>query len=354
MADGIKTSIGIWAFGTLGTRFLLAGYHPEMARETPLERAKRVAPDLSDLFDGLEFHYPNEIDEDNADAIVEAIKPMDVYCIASGTHTFPAHGRGALTNPDAGIREEAMAANRRAIDLAARLGAHMIIWPGIEGYNYPFQADYRSQWTYFLDGIANAVSHANQKGVTIFLEHKNSEPQMKIYMRDMGMSVFVIHKLAAMGVDTSRLKINMDWQHLIMNGENLAEYVELLSMEDLLGHQHANSGWGMFDDDNIVGATRFMETLEIARSLRKVGYGNQGERLGMDLYPYTEDAVVAARQSLLQWRFIDEVAGRLDDDAMQEAQSRKDAMAAYRVVFSALGMSPDMVRMAFGTQAAMR
>ena len=59
MADGIKTSIGIWAFGTLGTRFLLAGYHPEVAEETPLERAKRVAPGLSDLFDGLEFQYPN-------------------------------------------------------------------------------------------------------------------------------------------------------------------------------------------------------------------------------------------------------------------------------------------------------
>ena len=352
MTDGIKTSIGIWAFGTLGTRFLLAGYHPEVTNETPLERARRVGPALADLFDGLEFHYPNEIDEDNADAIVAAIKPMDVYCIASGAHTFPAHGRGALTNPDAGVRQEAMAANRRAIDLAARLGAHMIIWPGIEGYNYPFQADYRTQWTHFLDGMADAVTHANERGVTVFLEHKNSEPQMKIYMRDMGMSVFVIHKLAAMGLDTSRLKINMDWQHLIMNGENLAEYAELLAMENLLGHQHAHSGGGMFDDDNIVGATRFMETLEIARALRKVGYGSGGERLGMDLYPYTEDAVVAARQSLLQWRFIDEIAARLDEDALQAAQAEKDAMAAYRVVFGALGMSPETARMAFSPQVA--
>ena len=36
----------------------------------------------------------------------------------------------------------------------------------------------------------------------------------------------------------------MDWQHLIMNGENLAEYAALLAAEGLLGHQHANSGWG--------------------------------------------------------------------------------------------------------------
>jgi len=40
------------------------------------------------------------------------------------------------------------------------------------------------------------------------------------------MSVFVVNKLKELGTDTSRLKINMDWQHLIMNGEHLAEYAE--------------------------------------------------------------------------------------------------------------------------------
>lgn len=344
----LKTSIGIWAFGTLGTRFLLAGYRPEVAGEDPVARAQRVAAGLHDLYDGLEFHYPGEIDEQTAGAIVKAIAPMDVYTICSGAHTFPQHGRGALTNPDEGIRQEARAANRRAIDLCARLGAHMVIWPGIEGYNYPFQADYTQQWSWFLEGLADAVEHANQKRITVFLEHKNSEPQMKIYLRDMGMSIFVIRKLAQMGVDTSRTQINMDWQHLIMNGENLAEYVELLAMEGLLGHQHANSGWGMFDDDNIVGATRFMETLEIARALRKVGYGSRGERLGMDLYPYTEDPIQAARQSLVQWRFINEVAGRLDEDALRVAQAQKDALSAYRVVFRALGMSEELAGLAAG------
>jgi xylose isomerase len=352
MTDQLKSSIGIWAFGTLGTRFLLAGYHPEVAQEKPLERAKRAAAGLHDLFDGLEFHYSGEINEDNAQAIVEAIKPMDVYCIASGAHTLPRHGKGALTNPEAKIREDARAGNRRAIDLAAELGAHLIIWPGIDGYNYPFQADYTSQWKYLVDGIGDAVQHANQKGVTVLLEHKNSEPAMKIYMRDMGMSIFVIRKLAQMGIDTSHTKINMDWQHLIMNGENLAEYAELLAMEDLLGHQHANSGWGLFDDDNVVGATRFMETLEIARALRKVNYGANGERLGFDLYPYTEDAIVAARQSMTQWRFIDEIAGRMDEVTLQAAQEQKDALAAQRVVFEAMGMSPDLVRLALGPTAA--
>ena len=169
----------------------------------------------------------------------------------------------------------------------------------------------------------------------LFLEHKNSEPAMKIFMRNIGMTLHVIHKLRAQGIDN--VKVNMDWQHLIMNGENLAEYAALLAAEGLLGHQHANSGWGTFDDDNMVGATAFMETLELALELRRANYGANGERLGFDLYPYTEDAVGAVRRSVLQWNFIDGVAAKIDEPALRAAQPDKDAVRAYELVYAALG-----------------
>jgi xylose isomerase len=111
----------------------------------------------------------------------------------------------------------------------------------------------------------------------------------------------------------------------------------MLAGEGLLGHQHANSGWGTFDDDNMVGATAFMETLELALELRRAGYGDKGERLGFDLYPYTEDAIAAVKRSVLQWRFIDSVAARIDDAALREAQKHKDAVRAYEIVYQALG-----------------
>jgi xylose isomerase len=158
---------------------------------------------------------------------------------------------------------------------------------------------------------------------------------MKILMRNIGMTLHVIHKLRGQGLDN--VKVNMDWQHLLMNGENLGEYAAMLAAEGVLGHQHANSGWGTFDDDNMVGATAFMETLELAVELRRAGYGVNGERLGFDLYPYTEDAVAAVKRSVLQWRFIDSVAARIDDAALREAQMRKDAVRAYELVYAALG-----------------
>jgi xylose isomerase len=304
-----------------------------------------VVDGLGDLVDGFEYHYPGEINEKTADRIVKALGAgHDVYCVASGLHTDSAHANGAFTNPDPSVRANAIALSKAAVDLAAGLGSHFIIWPGIEGYNYPFQCDYHRVWDWFLTGLSETISHAAKRGVTVFLEHKNSEPAMKVLMRNIGMALWVIQKLRERGVDVSRVKLNLDWQHLIMNGEHLSEYAAILAGEGLLGHQHANSGWGMFDDDNMVGATYFMSTLEMAQTLQAVGYGKNGERVGYDLFPYTEDPIQAVRQSVLQWEFIWELAQKIDPAALASARLHKDAVGGYRAVYSALGLDEQFVQ----------
>jgi len=331
----LKTSLGIWAFGPMITRFVPGGYQPQWTSENIVDKVKRAVAGLGDLIDDYEFHYPQEINENNAEAIKAALGGHEIYCVATGLHLDPMFGRGGLCSPDPSVRREAVRRTLAAADMAGSLRANFIIWPGIEGYNYPFQTPYRESWAWLVEGIGEAAQRCKQHGISLFLEHKNSEPAMKILMRNIGMTLHVIHKLRAQGLDN--VKVNMDWQHLLMNGENLAEYAAMLAGEGLLGHQHANSGWGTFDDDNMVGATAFMETLELALELRRAGYGDKGERLGFDLYPYTEDAIAAVRRSVLQWRFIDSVAGRIDDAALREAQSHKDAIRAYEIVYQALG-----------------
>lgn len=340
----IKNSVGIWAFQEMPTRFLGAGYHPEYKGTDSIARTEKVVEGCGALVDGYEYHYPNEINEQNMDAIVKILgKQHDVYCIASGAHTYSKHANGAFTNPDATVRRNALAVAKDGIQLAAQLHAHFIIWPGIEGYNYPFQCDYLSSWNWFLDAVAACAEHARKLGVTILLEHKNSEPAMKILMRNIGMTMYVVHKLKAMGVDTSNVKINLDWQHLIMNGEHIPEYIALLSDEKLLGHHHANSGWGMFDDDNMVGATYFMTTVEIAKMLQKIGYGSDGKRVGFDLFPYTENPIEAVKQSVLQWEFIWELAQKIDDHVLDDARAHKDAVKAYQAVYKALGLNEKFI-----------
>jgi xylose isomerase len=331
----VKTSLGIWAFGPMITRFVPGGYQPERAGETTVDRIRRAVAGLEGLIDDYEFHYPQELSPENLDAVRAELGDHGIYAVATGTHLNPLFGKGGLSSPDDGVRDAALAEALAAAEFAASIGAQMILWPGVEGYNYPFQTPYQDAWSRFVDGVGQVAQRCRDGGITLFLEHKNSEPAMKILMRNVGMTLHVIHKLRAQGIDN--VQVNMDWQHLLMNGESLAEYAALLAAEGLLGHQHGNSGWGTFDDDNMVGATAFMETLELAVELRRARYGENGERLGFDLYPYTEDAVAAVARSVEQWRFIDSVATRIDDAALREAQSRKDAVRAYELVYAALG-----------------
>lgn len=339
----VKNSLGVWAFGSLATRFLPVGYHPGAEKLSMLQRMEKVVAGLGNLIDGYEFHYPGEINETNVDKLQRVLGDKDIYAIASGLHTDPKFASGAFTHPDKQTRRAAVTRTKEAIDLAGDIEAKFIIWPGGEGYNYPFQADYEDIWDSFIACLAESVEYANSKNVTVLLEHKCSEPAMKILMRNIGMTIFVIRKLERMGVDVNRLKINMDWQHLIMNGESLAEYAALLNKENLLGHQHGNSGWGIFDDDNIVGATRFMETLELAIELRRINYGSKGERVGFDIFPYTEDPIQAAKQCVLQWEFIDSLAAKVNKEALSQARKQKDALKSLAVVFEALGLNRKFV-----------
>jgi xylose isomerase len=331
----MKKSLGIWAFGGMATRFNPGGYKPELSSATTAQKVRTAVDGLGDLMDDYEFHYPQELNRENLEEVQQALDGHGIYCVASGLHLDTRFAKGGFSSPDDKTRAAALELTFEAIDLAGEIGAQMIIWPGIEGYNYPFQTPYAESWARFIDGVGEAANHAKAKGVTVFLEHKNSEPAMKIFMRNIGMTLHVIHKLRAQGVDN--LSVNMDWQHLIMNGENLAEYAALLAADGLLGHQHANSGWGTFDDDNMVGATAFMETIELAIELQRANYGANGERLGFDLYPYTEDAVGAVKRSVLQWNFIDGVAKKIDGDELRKAQHEKDAVRAYELVYAALG-----------------
>jgi xylose isomerase len=331
----LKTSLGIWAFGSMVTRFVPVGYQPQLASQTTAERVHRAVTGLGDLIDDYEFHYPAELSPGNLDEVRSALDGHGIYTLCAGLHLDPRFGRGGLVNPDPATRAEALRLTLEGADFAGSLGAHFVLWPGIEGYNYPFQTPYASSWGWFIDAVGQAAEVCAEHGRKLFLEHKNSEPAMKILMRNIGMTLHVIHKLRAQGI--TNVQVNMDWQHLIMNGESLGEYAGMLAAEGLLGHQHANSGWGTFDDDNMVGATAFMETLELALELRRANYGANGERLGFDLYPYTEDAVEVVARSVHQWDFIDAVAGRIDDGALREAQARKDAVRAYELVYAALG-----------------
>src|SRR2546423_8527907 len=122
----MKTSLGIWAFGPMITRFVPGGYQPAHSYESEpvAEKVQRAVEGLGELIDGYEFHYPQELSPDNLDEVRAALGEHDVYCIAGGLHLDPRFGRGGLVNPDRELRAEARRIVRDAAEFAGSLNAN--------------------------------------------------------------------------------------------------------------------------------------------------------------------------------------------------------------------------------------
>jgi xylose isomerase len=338
-ANHIKMTVALGAFGPLVTRFVPVGYRSAVAGESSAQRVRRVVEELQGTIHGVELYHPYGIDLESRHEVRDALLDCDLYAIAIAHHPDPLFARGALCSPDARTRERALEHVRSGIDIAAEFRSHVIIWPGVEGFNYPFQTEYRESWARLIDGLVEAAERCRERGLQLLLEPKDSEPAMKLHMRDCSAALVIVQKLRLQGLNN--VKVNMDWQNVILRGDSLAETASLLASEDALGHLHASAGWGRHDDKTIVGTSYFFETLELALVLRTLKYGEHGERLGLDLYPYTEDPAAAVRRSRRYWETINQLALRIDPEQLREAQATKDAVAAYDLVYDALGGAPD-------------
>src|SRR3954447_12172790 len=137
----------------MATRFNPGGYKPDLAGASTVDKVRTAVDGLGDLIDDYEFHYPQELSRDNLDDVRDALDGHGIYAVAGGLHLDPRFGKGGLSSPDDRIREDALRITLDAAEFAGEIGSQMIIWPGIEGYNYPFQTPYAESWARMIDGI---------------------------------------------------------------------------------------------------------------------------------------------------------------------------------------------------------
>src|SRR5450755_229770 len=123
----MKTSLGIWAFGPMITRFVPVGYQPEhdYDLEPVAEKVHRAVEGLGDLIDGYEFHYPNELSPANLDEVKAALGDHDIYCIAGGLHLQP---RRAAGGPVGGRLASLAASGPRSVPQSnAKSNKHIVL-----------------------------------------------------------------------------------------------------------------------------------------------------------------------------------------------------------------------------------
>ena len=322
MSDEPVFGAGLWNFATYVDRYAVDGYGEPRSTIEQIELAAEVG-DIS--YVDLNYPFTGELTTDDVKAALErnglraiGVTP-DIY--------LREHQMGAFTNPDPAKRESARAIMQGAADAVRELGARYVkIWPGQDGFDYPFQVDYKELSRLAVEGMRD-LARANPD-LKFVIEYKPREPRTHMFWSSAAKTVLGIQ---AMGVDN--VGVLLDFGHALFGGESPAEAAQLLIDHGLLWGMDVNDNYRGWDDDMVVGTVHMTEIFEFFHTLRVNGWEGVWQ---LDQFPFREDVVDNARTSIRFLKALHRALDRLDEEALAEAQRRQDPLAAQRVVQDAL------------------
>jgi xylose isomerase len=322
MAQQLTFGAGLWMFGQFVDRYAADGYGPPVNTLETIARAGQV-----DDIKVVDINYPFG-DSITVEQVKAAFEQHGLKAHAVTPHIYMRqHVRGSLTHPDAKVRQEVIDLYKQAIEVAQQLQPEYIkFWPGQDGYDYPFQADYQQLWDYSVNGIRQIADFAPQMKFAI--EYKFKEPRTHMFFENAAKTLLAIQD---MGVDN--VGIVMDVGHSLFAKETPAEVIPLLHRRGKLFSIEINDNWREWDDDLTVGSIHLVETLEVMLSIRKIGWTKP---ILLDQFPFREDPVKAAKASINTIRKLDAMLDRIDMNALKAAQDQQDALAAQQIVLDLL------------------
>jgi xylose isomerase len=259
-------------FGNCADRFCLSGYGGGgKTMEEMLDLAQQVTG-----LDGLELVGNWHVNDQNIRGVAQMFKDrgLKICMLVPDLWTQAKWGRGSLAAPDAKTRQEAVDEIKKVMDWAAELGCPYIdVWPGQDGYDYCFQADYLEAWNWLRDGLAVCAEHNGK--VRLLVEYKIKEPRTHCFVNSAAKVLLLLQGMDKVGV-------LLDIGHSLAAGENFAEAAALLSSFGKLDYLHLNDNY-----------RSWVESLEFIYWLRRLEYKGW---LTLDIFPYREDGVRAATQ----------------------------------------------------------
>jgi xylose isomerase len=233
------------------------------------------------------------------------------------------YAKGAFTNPDPQVRADLLAFLNEAADVVRALGAQYLkVWPGQDGWDYPFQVDHHQQWDLAVSGMCE-LAQANPD-VRMVIEYKPREPRQKMFWDSAAKTILGIQ---AMGVDN--VGVLLDFGHALFGGESPAASAQLLIDHGLLWAMDVNDNLRGWDDDMVVGTVHPVEVFEFFYTLKVNGWEGVWQ---LDQFPFREDTVEAAKLSIRFLKAIHRALDELDIEDLRAAQHRQDAMGAQKLV----------------------
>ena len=166
---------GLWHFASYVDRYATDGYAEPLSTLEQIDLAGSVG-DLS----VVDVPYPFTEGVSVAD-VKAALEKNGLEAIGVTPEIYMRRFRyGAFTNPDAAVRAEALAVLNEAADVVRQLGAsYLKVWPGQDGWDYPFQVDHKMQWDLAVGGMRE-LALANPD-IKMVIEYKPREPRGRMF-----------------------------------------------------------------------------------------------------------------------------------------------------------------------------
>jgi xylose isomerase len=216
-----------------------------------------------------------------------------------------------MTAPDAKIRKAAIEMAQRAMDIAAKLEVkYVCLWLGMDGFNYAFQTDYSTLWTYEIEGIHSVASHI--PSIRVSLEYKLRCPRMFYVLKGLGETLLAIKEIGLPNIG-----VTLDVSHTLMNRENVAYSAVLADQLAVLDNIHINDGYGYEDDALIPGSVHVLGFLELLYWLKRIAYSGY---MTFDIHPHPEDPVKACEVSIRNLAYLSQFVKNLDRAKFKQIQ----------------------------------
>ncbi len=249
---------------------------------------------------------------------------LKVASVAVDTFANPIYQKGSLSSTDPVIRAQAIADTKDAMDFAKEVGCDIVtLWPGQDGYDYIFQADYIQERQLFQDALSELCDY--NKDITLTLEYKIKEPRTHSYISTVGATLLMINTIGK-----ENIGIALDYGHAALGYETPAEAVAMCKMYgDRLKHIHINDNYRLWDDDMIVGSVHSLEYLEFIYWLRKTGYTGY---MTLDQFPFREDGRDAVYESAEWLDAFEQIIDEADLEEIDKIIRKRDAVQSSKLM----------------------
>lgn len=323
MTSNQRFGAGIWHFATYVDRYATDGYGEPRSILDAIDFAGTVG-DLS----VVDLNYPFFGGDFSLEQVGEALRRNGLGVIGITPEIYTrVFAKGSFTNPDPGVRRLAHDLITEAAGVVRHFGADYVkLWPGQDGWDYPFQIDHGSLWKLSIDGVGELAQE--NPDLRFVIEYKPREPRVHMSFDSVARTLLGIERIGLPNVG-----ILLDFGHALYGGESPADSAQLAIDYGRLFGMDVNDNLRGWDDDMVAGSVHPIELFEFFVVLKRNGWDGVWQ---LDQFPFREDSVTAARAAIRFLRRVEKGLDRLDLDALAAAQERQDAMAALELAQNAL------------------